>query len=728
MANCELIIYKTDLIPDKNALIEDIDEFLENSDFSRRVYTEQNFQYQKFEVNMSIKVRMNQATVSRDNTGNYCRFIDNSADRVYYYFITDARPVSENAVEFALALDSVNTFPELLGSLSEATNVVREHRSRFHAPTKLQRESLDRLRFEVDKIPEGVSNLPKEMLNSESISDTLTYSANWHLVYMSPDKPTSETPIECYLMPDRTDVPYAGGTGGEVTKKCNPQQIGGRNDFQFAPYYFGQETNQYGSLRFRNGYGQTYQNITLGAQYETAGIVEGVIFDTYKDEYSQPVSLKIMVVARSGDAVKIVEATLGIPTVSEVIFEIASNWIRTDGVVEQLNAGSTINYLESYSHLDLTDAKILKTIDCPYCPIRLSWSGNSLNRPSGATIKNNRILIDPTMEFGRDAFNSFMLNDMQTQAFIFQDMEHMARFIKDPKLLHSDFTTHSMNYDSFASEIKYENIEQTSNWNLPQISLDYKQSSKMASDLGFRWYTQYGAYKNTEPYDQYLLSTRNNEDIIFTNAYLEYLKNGINFYRSQRATESVSRWVGATASVAGAVLSAFKGGLISGAGGPLGAIAGISLAATAVATTANAITGEIQASNAEAEKRYNLKLQGASIEGATDLALFKWYSGNKLKFNTSKLPESLEEKFDDLFYYCGYATNVQKVPNTYTRYWFNFLQCEPDFDFGVYPDGYYTKWLADFSNRLANGITVYHRHDNHWDFKQELENWEVELV
>jgi hypothetical protein len=72
-----------------------------------------------------------------------------------------------------------------------------------------------------------------------------------------------------------------------------------------------------------------------------------------------------------------------------------------------------------------------------------------------------------------------------------------------------------------------------------------------------------------------LLSSRNNEMTIFSNAYLNYLKTGYNYDKKSRAIESASRWGGVVISAAGAAVSAV-------AGGPIGALGAVSLGIGAV--------------------------------------------------------------------------------------------------------------------------------------------------
>lgn len=622
--------------------------------------------------------------------------------------------MSKSAIELSLAIDTVNTFPELLYRLSKKTNVVREHRNRFRHIGKLDTLTFNNLQPIVDDTPEGVAGLPKVSSGSYAIQDTMQHSdVHWYLVYQSPTKPTEDTPINCYLMPDKEDIPYRSASGGDVVKKCNPGTIGGRNDFPNAPYYFGVEANIVGSFNFRLG--TKTVTVSLKNQYESLGIVQGAIFDTYKNEYDEPVSLKITLIAKSGEQMKVAEITTAGNYVSQVTFTQASSWVNKNGTVEYINAGATTAYLASYKTLDKTSPMLLKIIDLPYCPVQLRWSGSQIVLAEGMSVdSSNRLVLDHKMEFLRENFDSELIQEYQLSQFIGEHPENDLRELWDPKLLHSDFTTKLISYDSYQSEVRLEDISPSRINICPSVKFDYKQSSKMASDLGFKWNIEDGSYDKVSEYENVLLSTRDNEDVIFNNAYLDYIKTGYNYRKAKHITSSAAAISSAGAAIAGTWLStkvvgAFLGTAAAGTGNFIVAAAIVSTVATAV----NAIASEVNAHMDEMEKREQLKAQGTTIEGSNDLALFNWYSGNKLKYGTLGLPDSLKQKFDDLFYYCGYATNVQKQPNVNSRYWFNFLQCEAEWDEPVFRDQpNLLKWSGDFTYRLANGVTVYHNHNN----------------
>jgi hypothetical protein len=78
----------------------------------------------------------------------------------------------------------------------------------------------------------------------------------------------------------------------------------------------------------------------------------------------------------------------------------------------------------------------------------------------------------------------------------------------------------------------------------------------------------------------------------------------------------------------------------------------------------------------------------------------------------------------DLFHYFGYATNERKVPDINSRYWFNFIQCEIEFErrFVQWQD-----FMNDLKQKFLEGITIFHYH-NGYDLDQEHANWENSIL
>ena len=86
--------------------------------------------------------------------------------------------------------------------------------------------------------------------------------------------------------------------------------------------------------------------------------------------------------------------------------------------------------------------------------------------------------------------------------------------------------------------------------------------------------------------------------------------------------------------------------------------------------------------------------------------------------------DEIKTVINNLFFYCGYATNEQKVPAVDSRIRFNFCQAEIEFKQYAFNE----EIAEDIKNKWAEGITFLHKLGSAWDFDQKYENWEVTLM
>ena len=75
----------------------------------------------------------------------------------------------------------------------------------------------------------------------------------------------------------------------------------------------------------------------------------------------------------------------------------------------------------------------------------------------------------------------------------------------------------------------------------------------------------------------------------------------------------------------------------------------------------------------------------------------------------------------DMFYYCGYTTQEQKVPTIDTRYWFNFVQAKLVIN-GT--NNIPSENVDNIIRRFGEGVTFFHKHNDKWDVGQVKENYE----
>lgn len=130
-----LYFYKLPInLLNKNFILENIETYLA----TLTPVTKTDFQYQRAELEKTIKVNMSQNyQLNLDSLVkyNYLKVVMNSA--IYYYIIKSAKQVSESTIEFNIVMDVLNTFTfsqtasNKTYTLSNKSLITREHKDRL---------------------------------------------------------------------------------------------------------------------------------------------------------------------------------------------------------------------------------------------------------------------------------------------------------------------------------------------------------------------------------------------------------------------------------------------------------------------------------------------------------------------------------------------------------------------------------------------------------------------
>ena len=286
----------------------------------------------------------------------------------------------------------------------------------------------------------------------------------------------------------------------------------------------------------------------------------------------------------------------------------------------------------------------------------------------------------------------------------------------ESKLYSSELYAPKFIYDSFNLNFELQNMA-----TIPtEFNVDFTTTSTINSTFMFT-FPEYELKYSGQDYDNILVVRRNNEITLYNNAYINYIKTGYNYDVKNKNIQSTQGWISAGLQIAGSVISF----LAAGATGGLSAVAAIGLATSATVTIANNISNDVKAERSIQQKLEEARNQATSVSGSDDIDLLTKYSNNKAKLAIYKASDNVMKHAADLFYYCGYAANRQDIPNTTSRYWFNYIQCEPVFN--EEETSIYKNYLDDIKARYNAGITVYHDHNNTYDWGQTHENWEINL-
>lgn len=718
MATSSIKIYRTHITPTRNALVDDIEDYLGSL---TPTHQDDTFQYLKLGLDLNVVVNVGQSAIANHTLGNYCRIVEDG--KIWYYFILNCSWKSANAVELKLSIDSINTFRNDL-TWDDKTTIAREHENRLARYEA--RNTGEAIRI-IDKQPEKVEAI--KFLNTDTTVNQTGLNYNWYLMYRTKEEITTLNPnssVECLLFADQSFQVTAG-----EASYIRPAVL--------EPGYF---------------YFLTYEDL---------GATNGTLSDntTWKTDYEEEISMTTTYISSgivfylSGDGTQIIvhkyaSAGEGSPstwttTITPTTYSVSYIYIAssststiaarrlTDAYPHDHSAilGSTLVTLsligsvstKTIYNIDKTDSRIVKIIKLPYCPVEVTKSGNSL------VFDNNWSYVDGLMQLN----DSQLALEFENEFYSFTPSQQLVYYIQptdrsvyasrnmltESKLYNSDFYTFKYVYDSFTNEIRWENFNSIQ-WDVagrPAIDFTFKPTNTINSRFDF--YADYAAnYYDTQDFEGHLLVNRNNEQTVFSNDYLNYLRTGYNYDKKAKEQSNVMNWVTAGLSLVGAVVS-FAASTVTGG---VSVAAGVALATSAIAGFAGAASNQASNERQMENRLTSLRAQSTGVAGADDVDLMSYYSDNRMHVITYNTETVQREALYNLFFYCGYAHNAIAIPNLTSRYWFNYIMCKPVFkEEGVTP---YNEYIDDIKARYQTGVTVYHHHHNQWDWDQQYENWE----
>lgn len=723
-----------------NEIIEGIDDDLENN-FSDYKISFGKIAPISLKPDITIRLPMVEAYAGQANVFNYVRLTSNSDVDTYqksYWFVRGIRRIANETIEVSLHMDVLNTFSNLIErGLDPRTFTIREHRDRFTKKDLTYPVAGDDFYKVIDPISEGISvNKIRTGNTAVTLSDGFLSGLTWFLIYRTRNNLTADdysNPIDCFLCASQP-VKIANEATGTI-------QTLNYSDLSAATYYYCIDTENPGfSITFVSG--NTSHTFTQGGTVSIQAqdyYVRG--YYLFKGDSYMTLRLLVSKTATS-DVFTIDEPSVLIPTSVTLTvlkqfrlltYETNQFHAIAEGDQEIRNSGSTgAIYVSSFASLSRTDSRIVKIIELPYPPCSIASAGSGTSKIfvfdsawswSDGLMKLNDSTLNteflcPFTRFNTTPLNNFVESDIS--GLDKTSMVTEARFISDPKLLHSDFYVCKFIYDNFAINFKYERLVLTGSA-VPSFWTAFKPTNTINSNLLFDFGLYNATYQNDQDYPV-ITATRNNETPVFSNAYVNYIKNGYNFDKKSKAIETSARWIGLATSIVGTAVGAVTGQVAVTAMG----------AVSAVNSLVSAVSSQAQADNSISEKLQELKAQSSSVVGTDDIDIMAYYSGNRLRFMTYEPTPEFKDRLNDLFFYYGYLTNKNKIPSFNSRFWFNFIQCKPVWTRNA------TLILGDYmeeiNTKLNNGVTVLHEvnlstsAENDYRWSQGYENWEVWFV
>lgn len=708
MATSTIKLYNVGFGIDQNAKLDSISDYLN----TLTPYVINNFQLVKHDLDIFIKVDLDQAQAFQSSY-NYVSILNSNMTRTYYYYIIKTEWVAQSTVRFHLSIDDLNTFANLLVFTSK-TAIQREHKDRFEKDN-LSSNAFSAY-FKVDRIPENTTGLIKYLKTSTPVLQDNNQTLKWYLVYcanqeINPADTGVNTAINCYMVPS-SDYQV------EVLQQAiTIESLVGQNYYglmfisnsQFTVNgisYTSTNSLKYG-IQMDASYGGVFSyNVTDGSITTLQGSLDRetvVYFNGYVD-VSQA-----FLYSGSGSFY----------SMSSSARKLCYPYIENS--TTRLHGDTTVTVtLPGIENVNRTLSYICKIIECPYAPIHPSWNQEGFLDLVYTTEMNEGMYALKTIE-SKTLFSNLdfvgitfevTIPALASRLTATKDMKY------ETKLYHSDYYSLFFTYDSFVKEIPYEELKNGFTWFQDNVGFDirYSQSSAMQSALGFYFKPGHLEWNKTETFEDFLVCDRNNEYPIYNSSYLDYIRTGYNYDKKAKKIAIAQSWTNTGVSMAGALGGLALNTAVGGAGA-------VSFATSAIRSISSNIFSQISMQNQIEEKLQSAKRSTASVEVSDDLDMLNFYCDNKLLKSIYSISDEVKSNVFELFYKCGYASYKAGIPNTSSRYRFNYLECEADFSTKNNPE--WKQYLEDVMERFRKGVTYFHRYD---DFEQTLENWETWMI
>jgi len=654
---------------------------------------------------------------------------DETSTGIFLYFVNGVKWKSPQTIELDLKMDVLNTLYiannygfNTLGyhhifEYGNKSNITRYHKKRVQSYTGGYLPL-------IDKLSEGIQAPLYKMFDLISRGSGRD-DFNYYLVYKNSLDDSSDTNnvVDCYLTYGELGTPQSKNVLLSGTARIfTPQMLGNSWFYVIAPF----ECSLYDEIT------RETKNINIA------------VTDVF------------MEISKTGDKLRVLTAKANFESTTTQIYicnqiEFTTNityYYSTTMVARPINNVNQITILPNttlentdrvalwndINKLNRTDSKLIKVIKLPYAPTNdilynMNFTFNSsiwLYDENTKMLKlvdlNTRFKSEITNTWYDVSFNVISANSKSPTASRYIDNEY--------KLNHSDFRYSKLNYDSF-NLIIYNELLSANYTTNPSSMIEFYCTTTINSRFIFKIHNDIYE-KSYSDYPTTLTIARNNELGLYNSSYINYIRNGFNYdVKNKNRNVAVQYGLGAV-QILGAVGSAISSGYTGG----FGVAGAISLGTSAIATLTHAINSQISQETQIQQKLEALKSQANEVESSDDVDLLDVYNQNKLHHIRYIISNEMRQLLFNLFHYTGYkANNIDNITNYInTRYWFNYIQC--DLHLINISKQIPIDIIEEFKAKFREGVTIFHRHANitnvsvdmGYNFKQDLENWDVELV
>ena len=726
----------------KNIAVDDLEDYLSALPANRKiVFSNQNYIRQNLTATIRLELNQMEAEFNSENW-NYCS-IENYSDsgisqKKCYYFIDKLEQVSRNVLRLDLFLDSLNTIGTSI-SLTKKTLIHREHKDRWR-PISGQTYSDAIIDIEAEGLNPTLYKTNESDLKSESFKDF-----SWYIIYMnsndiSPNEYNQVNPVKTIIAPshdisvrgnlDTFSLPMDGRTYVISTYLNNANGVGYINNIPIYNERIEEINTQVIDFQEYSNAKELFDYMTIKASNGNYSI------QVYHDYYDENGTRIAHLAGQSVTATKLTAS--GLPGTIKALATKGTT-VSAKYVPNYTIRSNLEGQINGVDILDKTNAKLIKIIELPYCPVEITEIYQdiySFNYPIqlediGFTIKGHNLeFLETYINIKNYSFSEIPGKLRLRNVDAFGDATRNNAY--EPKLFNSELYLKKFIYDSFSIPFKFEYLNiPDSIRRVSEGNLKIKEITSLAvtSKFLFDFNEMLSFDKSLEDYSYVLPVARNNESTIYTSQYINYLRTGLQYDLKMKANQEENSYIRTAISAIGSIGSVALG---IASGNPAVAVGGVIASSTGLAgSIISTIQQENQTSNSLAQKQAQLQEQKASVQNSDDLALLKYYTkGNFAKIATYEPSEKQKNRIALLFHYCGYKAEYLGIPNLNSRLRFNYIQADIDISEtaqAFLSSNFNNEIIDNYKGKWAEGITIMHHFRNKWNFEQDLENWETVL-
>lgn len=738
MENKEYVVkfYKTPFGEKSNFVVDDISQLLTNLG-DKVVYTSVKNALIPSTLNLTRTFAMsgdnvvhrffNYAVVFNKDIGSA------TLTPISFYFVKEVNWTGLSSCKVVMKLDTLMTYWSKL-KFTSRTNIIREHRDRYQRPATVT--STMTLTNIIDRTNEGLNPSLVNCVDHGLVLDSTNYQTPWYLVYAQRNMNPSnvDNPVVIYATQETSNIGLAASNfGGD-----KPQIGGPFSSTNYLPKGFsvyattsrGQTIIKAGGLTFYSGDKSTNDNTGVPCELRAFEIYRsnvtyylyGLYYsgDTYPYTFEKRVQLM-----KSEDGWTFMQVSDFYGYAASGITFLPSIESMSTTNYKSFRAGSFPEVRNiSFSALPKSDPSFVKIIEVPYIPATSFRYNSALGayQLQGFTFDVGRRMWCRTIP-SKPMYT--MLNSVSLDPYrkvVIHPNAETLRSEVDPKLFSSEFSALTFVYHNDRFTVPIDRWE-------GNINIEFYITGFMTSEKGFRFRADgmSTSFSDAEHCDtifgNWMISNDSTEIPVQNSAYADYVKTGYNYdmevNRRQNQMTAISTTINSINSTATAAQLALTNPSVK----TLSSV-GLNIATSLFSNIYSAKMSCEMTKLRENQKLQQLAMQGASLTGMSGVD-FLDLNNVKLEWFMMRPMSDVYSKVSDLFYYHGYSHPYQEEPDTTSRYWFNFIQCDPDFDFYTMDDSVtWQSYVDDISQRMQSGVTVFHGHNGTFDFDQVKENWE----